>query len=408
MTKKILTALACLLAAFALWTYVVTVVSPEWEETYRDIPVNFVGDSILLEERGLKCIGKGTTTVSLQLSGNRSDLSKLSSSNITVTVDLAKVYEAGTLELTYDVLYPGNVPHNAVTVLNRNPAGIQVEIVEWDTVEVEITPEDVNYVGTPNEGYIKDIAQIENPHITIAGPKEVVDRIAKARIQIDVEGASATFTKEYGYTLYDEDGMPIENAYLEMPATVTVTQPILKLKELPLRVDVIYGGGAVESNTVITMEYETILIAGREEDLEGLDELVLGQIDLNKLTRDTELTFPIELEDISNETGITEVKVTVDMPPLSAKTVKVTVITPINTPEGLTASITTQEINVILRGEQKEIEALTAEDLTVLVDFTGKTVGTDRFDAQIVIADRFPNVGVIGTYTVLATLAANN
>lgn len=404
MTKKILTGIACLLAAFALWLYVVTVVSPEWEETFRDVPVTFVGETVLLEERGLKCINKGTTTVSLQLSGNRSDLSKLSNSNITVTVDLAKVYEADTTELPYSISYPGNVPQSAVTVLNRNPSGIQVEIVRWDTVELELTPDDMIYLGTPFDGYIKDTAQIENPRISIAGPKDVVSRIAKARVQIDVEGANATFTKEYGYTLYDDDGMPIENAYLEMPATVTVTQPILKLKELPLRVDVIYGGGATESNTTITMEYNTILVAGKEEDLADLEELVLGQIDLNQLSGDTVLTFPVELEGISNETGITEVKVTVDMPPLVTKTVKVTQITAANVPEDLTADITTQEIDVVLRGTQQEIDGLSADDLTAVVDFTGKTAGTDRFVAQITIADRFPNVGVVGTYTVLATL----
>ena len=52
MAKKIITFAISLVLSFALWLYVVTVVGPEYEETFRDIPVVFQGASAL-ESRNL-------------------------------------------------------------------------------------------------------------------------------------------------------------------------------------------------------------------------------------------------------------------------------------------------------------------------------------------------------------------
>ena len=42
MTRKIITFAISLVLAFALWIYVVTVVGPEYEETFRDIEENVI------------------------------------------------------------------------------------------------------------------------------------------------------------------------------------------------------------------------------------------------------------------------------------------------------------------------------------------------------------------------------
>ena len=78
------------LISFALWLYVISVVSPESEETFYDIPVSYQND--ILEERGLMIVSE-TPTVTLKLKGNRSDLNELNANNITILVDLAAIRE---------------------------------------------------------------------------------------------------------------------------------------------------------------------------------------------------------------------------------------------------------------------------------------------------------------------------
>ena len=72
MKRKIITAVISLAVAFALWNYVVSVVGPEYEDTFRDVAVSVDGES-MLEQRGLMLISDKTPTVTLRLSGNRSD-----------------------------------------------------------------------------------------------------------------------------------------------------------------------------------------------------------------------------------------------------------------------------------------------------------------------------------------------
>ena len=107
--------LSVILAAM-LWTYVVTMVSPDSKATLNDIPVVFEGESWLLENRNLMITSGMETTVDMEFSGNRSDLSKLNRSNVILKVDLTKIYEAGTANLTYTPAFPPDVPSGAITV----------------------------------------------------------------------------------------------------------------------------------------------------------------------------------------------------------------------------------------------------------------------------------------------------
>jgi hypothetical protein len=83
MKSKILTGLLSIVVSFGLWLYVVTVVSPNFDQKYTDIPVVTQGEA-LLQDRGLMVTSNETPMVSLHLEGNRADLNKLNSSNITV------------------------------------------------------------------------------------------------------------------------------------------------------------------------------------------------------------------------------------------------------------------------------------------------------------------------------------
>ena len=87
MKNKAIAFLLSLLVALGMWLYVVTYISPESEAMFYNIPVVFEGETVLSTERNLMVTGISTTTVNMKISGNRSDLNKLNSSNIIVKVD---------------------------------------------------------------------------------------------------------------------------------------------------------------------------------------------------------------------------------------------------------------------------------------------------------------------------------
>ena len=105
MKSKVLYLLLSAAIAFGLWAYVITVVSPEWEETYYNIPVVLNNEDVL-HDNGLMIMEEETPTVTLKLRGNRSDLVKLNRGNITLIANLATIYEKGEQQLVYSISYP--------------------------------------------------------------------------------------------------------------------------------------------------------------------------------------------------------------------------------------------------------------------------------------------------------------
>ena len=404
--KKLVTALLSLAVAFALWLYVITVISPESQETFHDIPVSFQGISSL-ENKDLMLITEGTPTVTLELSGNRVDLNKLSTSNISVTVDLSKIYDPGKNAVLYDISYPGDVAYDAITVQSRTPTGITLNVVRRSYKEV---PVQVDYTGALPEGFIKEKAELELETIRISGPEDVVEKIKTARVQIPLtEDSKTSITGEYTYTLCDAQQNPVDAKYIsvtgENAGAITVTVPIKRVKEIPLTVKVVEGGGATEQNSSIVIDPVSIQVSGDEEILEDLEQLEIGTVDLSSMLEDAELTFEIVLpEGVTNETGLTSATVKISFPELLMKTFHVTQFKAENVPQGLQAVISAKELSVTLRGNKADIEKLSASDITVTVDFTGAEEGTQRWDAQITVAGD-GDVGAVGTYTVLAVVA---
>ena len=155
------------LIAFAMWLYVVTVVTPDAEETYYDIPVSYWND--VLEERGLMIFSE-TPTVTLKLKGNRSDLNELNASNITILVDLAAIQAPGTQMVSYKVNFPGNIPSNAIQTLSQSPNILQLKVENRIKKAVPIV---LNFQGSVPEGYIadKDNPLLDATYVEVVGPE---------------------------------------------------------------------------------------------------------------------------------------------------------------------------------------------------------------------------------------------
>ena len=173
MKSKMGPLLLSIVVAIGLWMYVITTVSPNSKTTISNVEVDFEGESWLLENRNLMITDGMDTTVDLELSGNRSDLNKLNRSNITLKVDLTKIYEAGETELSFTPGYPSDVSPSAITVDSRNPASIRLKVEKRLTREI---PVNVVFTGAVPEGFIADTenALLDYPVVNIKGPASVV------------------------------------------------------------------------------------------------------------------------------------------------------------------------------------------------------------------------------------------
>lgn len=406
MKRKILYALLSLVISFGLWLYVITYVSPGSEDTFYNIPVVLTNETIL-NDRGLMLTQQEALTVTLQLSGNRSDLAKLSSSNITVTADLSRVISAGQQVLDYSVTFPGEVSQNAIEILNQTPASVTVSIAERKTKEVPVVPV---YEGAVPEGFLTDTENVvtDVEAVTIVGPAKVVEQIEQAVIVVNLEGQTETISQSYTYTLCDAEGEPVDAQLITTDTEeINLTLTIQRYKEIQLTLNVITGGGATLKNTEITMDAETLLISGSEQMLESVeDTLVLGDLKLAEVLEDTTLEYEIKLpEGVTNLSGLSKVTVDVTFQGLVKKTVEVSNILARNVPENMEVTLLTRVVSVVLRGPSGQIEVVDGDDLVIVVDFSGASLGTDTYKAIVSINNsELADLGTVGSYTVSATV----
>lgn len=406
MKNKLLSALLSVAVAFGLWLYVITAVSPGSKETYYNIPVVLEGEGVLAE-KGLMVTARSYDSVNLELSGNRTDLSKVDAKNITVKVDLSKINEPGTqIGLNYTYSFPGNVPSNAFVVESKTPDRLYYNVERRENKDV---PVEVRWIGSAAEGFMSDRENkvLDYPVVNISGPESVVEQIEKAIVEVDLTGQRESISESFLYTLCNEADEPV-NAEL---ITTNVEQirldvAIRRVKDLTLSYTLVEGGGARENNVEITLSLETIRVSGSEAALDVLgDKLNIGTINLMEITKNTTMTLPVTLpEGVKNLTGVTDVDVEIKLTGLASKEFTVQNIVTANIPEGMKVDLITEKLNVAVRGPAAQIAKLTAEDIVITVDFTNAEVGTSTFRGTVSFPEEFEDVGALRVDSVSAAV----
>ena len=251
--SKVTSMLLSLVIAFGLWLYVVTNVSQEAEYTIYNVPLVMEGESVL-NDNNLMITALSADDVDLTLSGKRSDLAKVNSSNTVLKVDLTKIYEpAEKRALTYTPIFPSDVATNALTIENRHPANIYVTVEARRNKEV---PVEVVWIGSTPEGFMSDRENrvLDYDSVTVVGPASVADLIEKAVIEVDLNDQKMSISQDYRYTLCDKDGNPVDAEKITTNVEdIHLDVKIQQVKEVKLVADVIYGGGATEKNTTISI-----------------------------------------------------------------------------------------------------------------------------------------------------------
>lgn len=394
--------------AVALWLFVITTVSPGSKQTYYNIPVVLSNETVLAE-RGLMITSQSASTVTMELSGNRSDLSKVDSNTITLKADLSSVYAPGSMiPLTYTTTFPGNVASNAFVIESKNPGRIYI------TVEQRVSktiPVEVKWVGSAPEGFIADRENrmLEYDYVQITGPQSVIDQIEKAVIEVDLNDQRESISQDYICTLCNIEGEPVDAELITASVSqVHLDVRIQRVKDVRLTYQLVEGGGARAQDAEITLSVDSIRVSGSEAALEMMgDQLVIGTINLAELTGDTTKVFTIPLEDgISNLTGVTEVTANIALRGLGIKEFLVQQIDAANVPEGLEAELFTKELTIRVRGPVSEITRLTGNDMIVSVDFENAEIGTSTFRVNVRFADGFEHVGVLKADSVSASVTA--
>ena len=386
-----------LLTAFFMWTYVASQDTKDFKLTFPGVRVELVGDDILRDSRNMVVTDLDTNSVTVEVIGPRRIVSALSSDDLVAQVDVSKLTQAAYTSQTYTVIFPDGTDTSSLTTSNRTPETVNFMVSAMSKKQIPVRG---SFEGNVAAGFTAETPIYEPSTITVFGPEVYLRNVKYAWLTFGTdEEIEQTYSETTGFVLRDNNDEEYSSAELSFSDDVIqATLPILRVKQIPLDVNIVYGAGANESNTKITIEPDSIILSGDSADLDRLNRIVLATIDTTDFTTSFTDTYIIRYEDgLDNLSGVTEAKVTVELLNLVTERYLVRNISHINLTDGYEAAIITDTITVTLRGTEEQMKLVRAENISAVVDLQDNVNSTGSFNAiPKIYIDGFTDVDVIG------------
>ena len=429
MGKKILDSKALyvvlsVLLAFAAWLFVTSKDSTKDSERFANLPVEFTGEEIL-EERGLMIVNRDVkATITVQAAPTV--LAVLKREQPRLVANVANISTEDTHVVNYRVILPNGVKDTDVEIIYSGPGGlggsaVSVEVAQALSRKVRIEGE---FQGTVAEGYLagdNDDFRFDPVELVVSGRADLVNQVSHVKVIVSGDNLTETVSDAFPFQLIGASGDPLELDVNCDVDTIYTVFPIRATAEIPLKVNVVSGGGLSVSDITLSLSDKSITVAGSKEAVDALageGELLLGTIDLAELDDNLaqnggDVTFAIPLADeLENLSGITEVTATLRVNKrVETRTFQVTSrISSINAPESWTPTIITQVLAVRVRGPEVLLDELTEESIRVVADLKDINQAAGKYTVPATIyldsAGTLSDVGVVTprTYSVVVSL----
>ncbi len=358
--------------AVVMWFYVTSMDGNQASKPVRNITITFSGEE-QLESNGLMIAGDAPSA-NITVKAKPAVLAQLTDKTVELVVDVATIERAGDYTLAYTVKLPSNISASQVQIINEGTGNVSFTVAEYRQREIELRGK---FEGTTAEGYLAGDQEdfVFSPNkITISGQAELVNQVSYAEVVVTGENLSENVRGDFPYRFIGASGDVIDNLDVECSvATVHTTFPILATADIPLKVELVEGGGVSLDQVTCTLSQESLTVAGSKTAVEAIQSegsIVLGTIDLGTVHDGDVITFDIALTDeLTNISGVTQVTATLDLDDsLKSKTVEVTNIDCISPPDGWAAKALTQMVEVEVRGSQELLDAVTPDKIRVVAD----------------------------------------
>lgn len=298
MRSKITRNLGLKVAAFIfsifLWLIVVNISDPVDSVTYTNIPVSFINEEVVTNKGKTYDIVGDAQPVRVTVSGTRSVISRISSSNIVATADLSQM-EVNTYLVPVNAEVRGGEGRLTTEVTPRN-LQVKIEDITKNTFPISVSTTNV----VPRDGYVVGEVTANPEKIEIRGTESTIRNIQQVVASVkNVAGLSEDTVLEAELVLIDGNGNAMDQSQLTNnlgERGLSVNVQMLRKKSVPLRFSV--SGEPAEGfiYTDLTTEPSQIEICGRREVLDAVSAIEVpgSEIDISGMRGRKEITVDIQ------------------------------------------------------------------------------------------------------------------
>lgn len=401
--NKLMRIVISIVAALAFWIYMEIQEPVAVTTEVRNIPVEFTGEDTTLADRGLMLLSGYDTTVDLELQGSRSVLWKLDKDEVRVVVNTATITSAGTQKLRYSVDFPDEIPDNAISVKDASIWNVTVKVGELYKKEVPIK---VELRGSVPNGYFTEDVIVDPLTLTLRAPREELLDVSYAKVTLNIGDATSTLIKTLDYTLYNYNDIPVYNDEIRASTKlIQATLPIRTSKEVPLRIELI--GAEQHSDSVhVTIDPETVVIAGEEDTISGINAITLDKIYVEDLVTGLNGPYSYSIKTpagVSIQNGVREAVVTVAVNGTTEGSIIIENVNCEGVADGLRAQVL-GPLEISLWGTEEAVLTMTPEQVLVRVDVSEITETGVYTLPAIVMLQNTEGVSVRGEYEVTVSI----
>ena len=379
-----------IIAGVALWAYVVSVLDPIGSTTIRAVPVQLLNESSI-ESSGLAIAGSGEYTVDVTVSGNRSNISAVSSADFVATADVSDLHK-GQNYINVEVQAPSNL---SVTEIRTQSIQVYVDTLVSETRPLHIILD--NNADNRELGNIK----VDASDFKVSGAQNLVENVVAIEARLDAAGLEpdAEFTNTLNLRPVDAEGNGVIGVKLSK-STVDITASLYATKEVALSVPV---NGEFDSNVKLLSELipSSVVIKGPSELLAEIWSVETRSIDRATITESCTITLeprlPEGIELADSSVGIAAVYEMLGRVSESLTFTAENTIFFVNVPEGV-SPVLLENISVVYSVYEDAKGQVTNDDFVVSIDMAGYSGGTHSLPVTVTAVSKVEGVELV-SYT---------
>lgn len=382
--QNVRTFIWALLLALTVWVSAVTSTDPDEVRTYpKAVPIEIVG-----QDPGLILVGTLPHSVQVTLRAPRSAWEKILSvpKPVRAFLDLSNL-DAGEHLLDIQI----QVSAWPVRVVSVTPSLVTLNLERLVAHTFDLEPV---LVGELPIGFQAGELNLEPMQVVVSGPESLVEKAAHAQVEILLDGKRESINDQSPVLVLDGN-MGVVDGLTVNPQQVKVTLPVIQqggYRDMVVKV-VVRGQPASGYRLASITSFPPVVTvySATPELVNALPGFVETQpLDLNNAKADIFTRLSLNLppnisvvgaQDVVVEVGITAIRSSLT---LSGKQIELFGLDPL-----LEAHIAPTMVDVIISGPVPLLEALSTQDVRVLVDVTGLSAGTYQLTPkiEILIAD---------------------
>ncbi len=274
-----------------------------------------------------------------------------------------------------------------IQIISVSPRTITFTLEPLTTESVNV---DLSISGEAAVGYQMGEISYEPLEVSVSGAESQVEKVARARVSVDLNGIRENFDDSLPVEVLDDNGEVVKDVTVS-PSEIQVTFPISQqggYRDVAVKVSIIGRVASGYRLTDLSVFPPVVTVYSTDPDLvSNLPGIVETQpLDLQSAQDDINTRLTLNLPPGVSIIGEQTVLVQAGVSPIEGSvTLSGELIEIVGLESGLTAQTSPISVDVILSGPLPLLDTLTRQSVRATVDLTGLSAGTYQISPKVEI-----------------------